>query len=439
MEVELLDKEGEEEEVQRGVDDSKHQHNRPVGLIDAQDQVGDHDVDDAACSRSGHGEDLEQDQEDAGKNRVNDKEHGSGKDKEEVHGLGHAGEHGGDDQRDDNGLGLILVPLVGGDDKGEADADVGPQIVEGVAVEVGAIGEGLTRHCHLGNTDGIGAGDNLTTQRKGATHIGELERGVDEVVQTGGNEQLVEHAVDKQTDVARLLNDAGNGGDGTLNRRPNDAEASAHDPGDDDHDQERKANAREHRKGNGELLVRVLVEHGAGDATENDAAEHAGIEHLDAHNGGLAGSGKAEHAARIGKRAGGVEHDVVSLQEQEERHQGDQRSMALVLLCHGAGDAHAEQNREVVDDKHQRLVDNGAHKLERTGAQYGDQSANGLVGQNDAHNEQDAGNREIHHRLDDRLREHLQRRFEIELLFCGHSGTPLPFPQIKTDVPWTRP
>ena len=113
--------------------------------------------------------------------------------------------------------------------------------------------------------------------------------------------------------------------------------------------------------------------------------------------------------------------------------------MALVLLCHGAGDAHAEQNREVVDDKHQRLVDNGAHKLERTGAQYGDQSADGLVGQNDAHDEQDAGNREIHHRLNDRLREHLQRRFEIELLFCGHSGTPLPFPQIKTDVPWTRP
>lgn len=259
------------------------------------------------------------------------------------------------------------------------------------------------------------------------------------MVQTGGNEQLVEHAVDKQTDVARLLNDAGNGGDGTLNRRPNDAEASAHDPGNDDHDQERKANAREHRKGNGELLVRVLVEHGTGDATKDDATKHAGIEHLDAHNGALAGSGKTEHAARIGKRAGGVEHDVVSLQEQEERHQGDQRSMALVLLCHGAGDANAEQNRKVVDDKHQRLIDNGAHKLERTGAQYGDQSADGLVGQNDAHDEQDAGNREIHHRLDDRLREHLQRRFEIELLFCGHSGTPLPFPQIKTDVPWARP
>ena len=370
---------------------------------------------------------------------MNDEEHGSGKDKEEVHGLGDTGEHGGDDQRDDNGLGLILVPLVSGEDKGETDTDVGPQVVEGVAVEVGAIGEGLARHCHLGNTDGIGAGDNLTAQRKGATHIGELERGVDEVVQTGGNEQLVEHAVDKQTDVARLLNDAGNGGDGALDRRPNDAEASAHDPGDDDHDQERKANAREHRKGNGELLVRVLVEHGTGDATKNDAAKHAGIEHLNAHNGGLAGSGEAEHAVRIGKRAGSVEHDVVSLQEQEKRHQGDQRSMALVLLCHGAGDAHAEQNREVVDDKHQRLIDNGAHELERTGAQHRDHGADGLVGQNDAHDEQNAGNREIHHRLDDRLREHLQRRFEIELLFCGHSGTPLPFPQIEIGVPWTRP
>ena len=119
---------------------------------------------------------------------MNDEEHGSGKDKEEVHGLGDTGEHGGDDQRDDNGLGLILVPLVSGEDKGETDTDVGPQVVEGVAVEVGAIGEGLARHCHLGNTDGIGAGDNLIAQRKGATHIGELERGVDEVVQTGGNE-----------------------------------------------------------------------------------------------------------------------------------------------------------------------------------------------------------------------------------------------------------
>ncbi len=61
VEVELLDEEGEEEEVQSGVNDSKHQHNRPVGLVDTEDQVGNHDVDDAACSRSGHGEDLEQD------------------------------------------------------------------------------------------------------------------------------------------------------------------------------------------------------------------------------------------------------------------------------------------------------------------------------------------------------------------------------------------
>ena len=167
---------------------------------------------------------------------MNDKEHGSGKDKEEVHGLGDTGEHGGDDQRDDNGLGLILVPLVSGVDKGETDADVRPQVVEGIAVEIRAIGEGLARHCHLGDTDGIGAGDNLIAQRQGATHIGELERSVDEVRQTGGNEQLVEHTVDKEADVAGLLNNAGNGGDGALDRRPNDAEARAHDPGDDDHD-----------------------------------------------------------------------------------------------------------------------------------------------------------------------------------------------------------
>ena len=61
MEVELLNKEGEEEEVQSGVDDSEHQHNRPVGFINTKNQVGNHDVNDAACSRSGHGEDLEQD------------------------------------------------------------------------------------------------------------------------------------------------------------------------------------------------------------------------------------------------------------------------------------------------------------------------------------------------------------------------------------------
>ena len=439
MKVELLNKEAKEEEVQRGVDDAEHQHDRPVGLIDTKDQIGDHDVDDAASGRSGNGEDLEQDQEDTGKNRVDDEEHRGGEDEQEVHGLGHAGEHGGDDQRDDDGLGLILVLLVGGEDEGETDTDVGPQVVEGVAVEVGAVRERLTRHCHLGDTDGVSTGDNLIAQRQGATHIGELERGVDEVVQTGGNEQLVEHAVDKQTDVARLLNDAGNGGDGALDRRPDDAEACAHDPGDDDHDQEREANAREHRKGDGELLVRVLVEHGTGDAAQDNAAEHAGVEHLNAHDGALAGSGKAEHAARFGKGAGSVEHDVVSLQEQEERHQGDERSVALVLLGHGAGDAHAEQNREVVDDKHQRLIDNGAHELERSRTQNGNHGADGLVGQNDAHDEQNAGNREIHHRLDDRLREHLQRRLEIELLFCGHSGTPLPFPQIEIGVPWTRP
>ena len=101
--------------------------------------------------------------------------------------------------------------------------------------------------------------------------------------------------------------------------------------------------------------------------------------------------------------------------------------VALVLLCHCAGDAHAEDDREVVDDEHQGLVDNGAHELERAGAEHGDHRADGLVGKDDAHDEQDAGNRQVHHRLNNRLREHLQGAFEVGLLlFCGHGVYSLP-------------
>ena len=74
-------------------------------------------------------------------------------------------------------------------------------------------------------------------------------------MQAGGNKQLVEQAIDKEADVARLLNEASKRTDGALDGRPNVAEAPAENPRDENHDEEREAHAREHGERDGELLV----------------------------------------------------------------------------------------------------------------------------------------------------------------------------------------
>ena len=79
---------------------------------------------------------LEQHEADAAKHGMDHEENGSGEHEQEVHGLGDAGENRRDDKRDNNGFGLIAVTLVRGHDERSADSQVGPKVVEGVAVEV---------------------------------------------------------------------------------------------------------------------------------------------------------------------------------------------------------------------------------------------------------------------------------------------------------------
>ena len=400
MQVQLLDEHREDHEVQGSVDDAEDDHERPVGLLDAEHQIGDDDIDDTAGGRRRDVQNLEQDEADAGQHGVDHEQHGGGEHEQEVHRLGDAGEDRGDDEREDDGAGLVAIALVGGHDERRADTQIGPQVVEGVAIEVGARGERLTDHGHLGDANRIGAGDNRIAQGERAAHIGELEGRVNEMVQAERDEQLVKHAVQEQADVATLLDHTGERGDTALHGRPSIASGHTEKQGDADHDQEREADAREHGKGDRELLTAELVEDPAGDTAQNDAAEDAHIEHLDAQDLALTGADQPELRG-LSKHAERLEGDVVGIQEQEEGHETDERRMALVLLGHRAGDTSAENHREIVHDEHQAVVDDLAHGGKERQLQEGNHRGDGLIGEEDSQDQHGARHGQVHQRLDD--------------------------------------
>ena len=130
MQLELLDENGEDDEVQGGIDHAEHKHHGPVGLLDTQHQVGYHDVDDATRGGSRDVEDLQKHEADAGQDGVDHEQDGSREHEQEVDGLGDAGEDRGDHERDDDGAGLVLVLLIGGHDERGADARYGHRLLK---------------------------------------------------------------------------------------------------------------------------------------------------------------------------------------------------------------------------------------------------------------------------------------------------------------------
>lgn len=136
------------------------------------------------------------------------------------------------------------------------------------------------------------------------------------------------------------------------------------------------------------------------------------VEDLDAEDGGLAGAHETELRG-LGEHAHRLEHDVVGVQEQEERHEADESGMALVLLGHGARNARAEQHGQIVHDEHKAVVDHLAADGEHGKLQERNGSHDGLVGEEDTQDQHGARHGKIHQRLHDGLGKHLQRALQI--------------------------
>lgn len=95
---------------------------------------------------------------------------------------------------------------------------------------------------------------------------------------------------------------------------------------------------------------------------QQDAARHAGVHHLNAEDGGLARGGKAGQAVGLGKAAQRIQRGVVGREEDEISHEGEQRGLLLFGAGAQGGDAHAQNDAEVVDEDHHPVVQHLAHQ-----------------------------------------------------------------------------
>ena len=126
---------------------------------------------------------------------------------------------------------------------------------------------------------------------------------VNQMMQAERQQELVQYAVQEQTEVAGICNKAGQSGDDSLYIRPYIGGAPAQNHGKNRQEQEGETGAGEHLQEAAELLAAVLIEEPAGQAAQDDAAEYAHVQNLDAEHGGLAGTGQAQ-SSHLSQTAG---------------------------------------------------------------------------------------------------------------------------------------
>ena len=129
------------------------------------------------------------------------------------------------------------------------------------------------------------------------------------MVQAGGDQQTLQRAVDKQAKVACAADKAAQRIDASLCIRPHKGEQHSHDHHDRNQHDEYETGAAVDLEGVVELGLTEAVVYIGHHNAQQQADEHAHIQHLNAQNHGLAGAGKAalhQHTTHIHKLVHGV-------------------------------------------------------------------------------------------------------------------------------------
>lgn len=222
----------------------------------------------------------------------------------------------------------------------------------------------------------------------------------------GGNQELVQEAVDELAGVSGTVHEILQAVDPAVDNRPHVAHHDAEDAGDEDSDEEDELGATVGAEDFRELGVAELVEHPAVEAAEDDADEDAHVDDLDTQDDALTGAIQA--AGGIDEHVVVGEPGVVSIQEDQEGRGGDDRRVAGAFLGESAGEADAEDQAEVADHAG---VDTGVDEL----AEHNHRRGHALHLEDNAHRQQDTGDREEHDGLDDGAGEALHRTLNVEV------------------------
>ena len=397
MQVEGLDQQGEHHKVHCDLAQRQQVQGGIVGLICTGRKVHQNRAEEVG-GKAGDMEDVQQHDEQAGDAGVCHPQDGSREAEHEIQRLGDRGQRSGKGQRHQNGSGLFTVLLAGAEDKGRHDAKVAEGLGEAGVHPHNAVREGQT-HAVLHHHYDVGAGVGGIAHGQAVAQCRELEGGVNEVVQAGGDEEALQKAVQEQAEVAGGGDQIGQCADDILHRRPEEAGTKAEQDGKDHHAGKGPAVAGVDLGDDAlELLFTGAVVHPAADKTQQDAAEHAHIHRLDAEHGGLTGAVQTHHRISLGQHAQLGQRDVAGGQVHKVAHQADDGSLLLVLFGKRRCDAHAEHQAEVVDDDHDAVVDQLSQQLDRGPLQNGDHRAKACAGKQCAQHKDQACCRDIRQR-----------------------------------------
>ena len=243
------------------------------------------------------------------------------------------------------------------------------------------------------------------------------------MVQAGGDEQPFEEAIQKNARIARSCDPARHGADALLQGRPDKADRHPERRRKSRDAQERPPQTRIHlRDKPGELRFAGAVKDLRSGKAQQDAARHTGVHDLDAQDARLTRGGKAGQAVGLGQAAQDLQRRVVGRQEDEIGHEGQQCGLLLFGAGARSGDAHAEEDAEVVDDHHHAVVQQPARKADRRPVQHREQLAQRAAGEQCPHHQQQARRRQIRQRVQKRLRDSFELLQEFLHLFVLLSG-----------------
>ena len=312
----------------------------------------------------------------------------------ELDGLGDTGDKGGDCSGDQHGLDLFAVLRACSLVHGQAGTDQTKHLGNAAGIP----DDGLAQHsnggiCDLGIVDVAGTLQHLTAHGGSATQRGVQERGVDQMVQTGGDQQTLQRAVDEQAKVACAADKAAQRIDASLCIRPHKGEQHSHDHHDRDQHDEYETGTAVDLECIIELCFTEAVVHIGHHNAQQQADEHAHVQHLNAQDHGLTGAGKAalyQHTAHIHKLVHGVE-------EHQKCQQRDKACLRFFLVGQTNGQTDTEDDAKVCKDGVERTGQQGTETDGDRVVQKRQDCLQPRIGEQVAHSDQNTGDGQDQH------------------------------------------
>ena len=200
----------------------------------------------------------------------------------------------------------------------------------------------------FGHHDHIGTGIGDAAHHKLTAQLRELERHIHQMMQPCRDEQPFQKAVQKQPDIAGSGNEAGDGRNGLLDRRPDKAGPRAQHRRQCRHAGKGPPHTGEHTAQNAAVgFFAGAVIHKGGEQAQQNAAEHAGVHSLDAQHHGLACAVQAGKRIRLRQQAQLGQRYIARCQVDKIAHQGDERRLMLFPLCQRRRKTGAEQHAQI--------------------------------------------------------------------------------------------